>query len=287
MKLLDCSEIDDVQVFDTCLSGLANPFTTGKFNAHRPDILLKFQQYKDLAEEAQLFQIVASAWAQEQQEVVGNITKKEFVDLYSEQMVDGNAPGRKHYNEIMMLAPLGKCPFCGFGHASTLDHFLPKARYPAFSTLTVNLIPCCKDCNKGKGSSQLSEENQIPHPYFEDTRIETETWLVATVIREFPTTIQYRVVTPADWPIKLMNRVNNYFRDLDLNLRFGVEAASELASISNTLAELPDSIARHLYLSAISNAEQKLYKNSWKAALYKALCDDAWFCDSGYKRMVV
>ena len=40
-----------------------------------------------------------------------------------------------------------KCPFCGIGTVSTLDHYLPKSKYPALAITPKNMIPACRDCN--------------------------------------------------------------------------------------------------------------------------------------------
>jgi 5-methylcytosine-specific restriction endonuclease McrA len=131
------------------------------------------------------------------QQVLGGMTKSEFTDLYRVQMVGEGKPGRKYYDQLMMLAPLQKCPYCGFGQASTLDHFLSKARYPAFSVLSTNLVPACTDCNKGKGASAVTQEIQTLHPYFEQDVIETEPWLYAEVIECAPPAARYFVQPPS------------------------------------------------------------------------------------------
>ncbi|TPJ42888.1 HNH endonuclease signature motif containing protein [Mesorhizobium sp. B2-7-1] len=59
------------------------------------------------------------------------------------------------------------CPFCGgLGHTWTLDHYLPKANFPAYSVNPSNLVPCCRDCNSGKNASFGAElHEQTLHPY--------------------------------------------------------------------------------------------------------------------------
>ncbi|TGC06732.1 hypothetical protein CRG93_19505 [Escherichia sp. E2593] len=44
------------------------------------------------------------------------------------------------------------CPYCGVGTATTLDHYYCKSSLPQFSILKENLIPCCGECNKTKGT---------------------------------------------------------------------------------------------------------------------------------------
>lgn len=62
------------------------------------------------------------------------------------------------------------CPYCG-KHAipETLDHYLPKEKYPEFSIYYQNLIPCCGRCNNLK-STNIIENNErvIFNPYFDN-----------------------------------------------------------------------------------------------------------------------
>ena len=195
-------------------------------------------------------------------------------------------PARSYYDQIKSLAPLGKCPFCGFGQVSTLDHFLAKSRYPSFSVLPINLIPACTDCNKGKGAGVLDAQDQIPHPYFEGSRIETDPWLYANVHETSPATAAFSANPPDHWPADLAQRVVNYVREFNLTTRFAIEAASELASLSDTLSIFETSQRIGEFLSLIAQSERLHRKNTWKAALYEALSDSAWYCELGYRRPV-
>lgn len=64
------------------------------------------------------------------------------------------------------------CPFCGEEVIpSTLDHFLPKAKFPEYSICLINLIPMCTKCQgkDAKGEKTLSPNNQrfFLNPYFD------------------------------------------------------------------------------------------------------------------------
>ncbi|PVV50786.1 HNH endonuclease [Chryseobacterium sp. HMWF035] len=43
------------------------------------------------------------------------------------------------------------CQYCGINSDDTMDHYLPKERYPEFCVKSLNLIPCCPRCNQLKG----------------------------------------------------------------------------------------------------------------------------------------
>ena len=283
MKRIKKPSFDPAVVLDACTSGISDPQLATRFKAARPYLLAKFHDYELNADTHNLFSFNACSWGDGTQVVVADMSKKELVDLYSDQMVVGSKPGRKQYDSLMMLAPLGKCPFCGFGQVSTLDHFLSKSRYPMFSVLTFNLIPSCSDCNTGKGSSVLANGTQILHPYFEDAVVETVPWLFSELIESVPAAVQYFVKPPTNWSAGLAIRVTNHFKDLELAKRFGVEAASELASLSDILDALETPEAREIHLLSISRVERKKRTNSWRAALYEAVAGSPWYKKDGFR----
>ena len=55
--------------------------------------------------------------------------------------------------DLMAAARNALCPFCGRDQVGTLDHYLPKSRYPELSVLGANLVPACETCNRLKGTS--------------------------------------------------------------------------------------------------------------------------------------
>lgn len=283
MRRLNKLTVNHADVYDACVSGL-DPVAAGRFTIARAAVVARFQDYELRAATHQLFSFAASTKGNGAQQVLNGVTKKEFVDLYSEQMVDPRKPGRTYYDRLIMLAPLGKCPYCGFGQVSTLDHFLPKARYPAFSVLCANLVPACTDCNTpSKSASAVTQDTQMLHPYFEEAIVETEPWLFAEVIPSVPATVRYFVQPPNAWPADLVQRTANHFRGLDLARRFAVEAAAELAGLAELLDDLGTDDSRRAHLSAMARVERRSRKNSWKAALYEALAESDWFLGGGYR----
>ena len=284
MRRLSKPDIDPGEVYASCVSGVTAADLATRFNAATGEVLALANLYDGRANTSELLLFPSSPWGNGAALVLGELTKDELTALYTNHMAKRDQPGRPYYDQIMLLAPLGKCPFCGFGQVSTLDHFLSKARYPSFSVLPINLIPACTDCNKGKGAGVLDGQNQIPHPYFEGSRIETDVWLYASVHETSPATAAFSAIPPDNWPADLARRVVNYVRDLNLTTRFAIEAASELASLSDILSRFETSQLIGEYLSLIAQTERLHRKNSWKAALYEALSGSAWYREGGYRR---
>ena len=106
-------------------------------------------------------------------------------------MVPKEKLARKYYDKLLSLAPLNRCPYCGIGQVSTLDHYLPKTKFLIFSVLPYNLVASCKDCNTGKLDSYATTQNkQTLHPYYDD--FTSEQWLYARVLQ--PLKIEFYVL---------------------------------------------------------------------------------------------
>lgn len=284
MKLLPAPDLDPIEIYKACVNEISTAELVSRFTDSADEVLSLAQRYKARALARELHLFPASNWGQNEQVVLGELTKGEFMELYSSYFVNRNRPARLYYDRLMNSAPLGKCPFCEFGQVSTLDHFMGKAHYPCFSILPFNLVPACADCNKGKGPGIVSAGNQISHPYFETQEIETETWLYASLVETSPATATFSAIPPAHWPADLSTRVGNYFKDFSLASRFSIEAASELSSVSDFLGLLGRSEHIGVYLGRIAQVERMQRRNSWKAALYETLAGSAWYRDGGYKR---
>jgi hypothetical protein len=284
MKRLPKPDMKAEEVYVSCVSGVVTDAAKAHFQACAKDLLELSQQYDAWAASNELHLFRSSLRGNRKQVAAGGLTKGELTDLCTNHMVKQGQRARTYYDRLMLLAPHGKCPLCGFGQASTLDHFLSKALYPSFSVLPNNLVPCCSDCNRKKESTKLTIDNQIPHPYFESAIIENEVWLNVSLKETTPTTAMYFVNVPIGWSDAMAVRVRNYFHGLNLASRFSVEAASEIISLSDFLAQLGTDQHIGNYLERMAKTERALHKNTWKAALYEALAGSIWYRSGGWHR---
>lgn len=62
---------------------------------------------------------------------------------------------------VKMRCPICDCPFAY--SQVTLDHILPKSKFPLYAITPINLVPTCHNCNMRKGKSVPSK---VLHPYF-------------------------------------------------------------------------------------------------------------------------
>jgi 5-methylcytosine-specific restriction endonuclease McrA len=265
-------------VFATCISRIRDTGLKQRMVAVTEDVVLASDQYDNLAAQNRLSQIL-------QQEVVGGVVStNEMEAVYTQRMAKKGAPGREIYDEIFNSAPQGKCPLCGQRMVSTLDHHLPKARYPALAVTPLNLVPACADCNKAKlASVPENASEEALHPYFDD--IEGDRWLYAEVVEVDPAAVRFYVEPPEHWDDVLSSRVALHFRTLGLAILYAAEAADELSNIRHQLLSIHKAggmelVRQELYDREISCRQARL--NGWRAATFEAFAQSEWFCDGGF-----
>lgn len=216
------------------------------------------------------------------------ITRNDLKNLYDQQMVNTKL-GRVYYDLLKLSAPFEMCPMCGHGLVSTLDHYLPKFRYPLLSVVPINLIPCCKDCNTGKLISYpVTPQDQTLHPYYDD--IENFEWLALSINRTTPLSVTYYVNRPHGWSNLLYDRVCTHFTSFKLEKNYGVLAARALAGMKGQLTTAFHSLGQRegvkRILREMADSHEAFHLNYWQTVLYSCLANDEWFCNGGFNQII-
>lgn len=287
MRAISAPQLTFEEVFDTCVDSISDQNLVDNLNAIKQQLNATSLDFTSRATRADLFQIPAFT-GDENSIVAGQVTKGNLKGLYTYHMVPAKKPARTYYDKLKMSAPFSICPYCGFGHVTTLDHYLAKANYPWFSILPINLVPSCADCNKGKSNSlALSKEAQSLHPYFDHSHFVTEQWLFAEIEQHTsPTSIKFFTNPPEHWPATDKARVRNHFIDFKLASRFKIQSAPELAILKDELEmfylDKPvQFISQVLHQKYITSRAHQI--NWWKTALFQALSQDEWYCNGGFR----
>ncbi len=126
--------------------------------------------------------------------------------------------------------------------------------------------------------------DQSLHPYFDHDIFVSEQWLYAKINRTSPATISFFPEPPSHWDSLCKERVITHFSEYNLASRYTVEAGSELVMLTYLLNEYRNSIGKdavkqHLEMQA--NSQTQLHINSWQTAMYQALANSTWYCESG------
>lgn len=211
-----------------------------------------------------------------------NVTDAELIANYTERLVGSTGEARVVYDKIRSSSAM--CVLCGARTVSTLDHHLPKTKYPALSVNPFNLIPACFECNKVKSSDVPRNEFEEPlHPYYEN--IETVRWLGAIVAPGDPLMVDFFVDRPAGWSNVLFARVQKHFERLKLHSAYSKFAGDEISAIEYQYSNLrcnsgPDGVRAELENRALSSAHHTL--NGWRTATYAALAASDRYCLGAY-----
>ncbi len=247
-----------------------------RLNAGEEILNAQVEQYRERAERGDLYTIECQSNLD-----VNSLTKDDLIRLYDYYFRGDKKPGRHIYNRLLASAN-EKCPFCGgIGRPRNLDHFLPKAHFPQFSILPLNLIPSCRDCNMdGKGQSFAEvAETQILHPYLEASHFFEEQWIFAKYLignHDDPNTIQYYVDPPCNWNDTDKARVRQHFNNFDIAKRYATRASSALTEVEAQYAAFRKSDMMNSFQQVILEPVimNERFKNHWKRVMYLALLND-------------
>lgn len=263
----------------------SSPLEAKILNAQR-QIEQAYSAFSEASNTASWYSLESCNWGQPMQVILADITKGELKNLYTSGVVGGIQEARDIYDELIVSAD-GKCPYCGgIGHVGTLDHYLPKSRYPAYSVLPINLIPCCEKCNKLSGSPVFSTaDHQTINPYFDDIRYFSDAWVGVRFDDGDILSYQYEFRPPDQWPDLLKFRALRHFTDYQLSVRYGTAASGEIGYLN----DLPRSMGSICNKDAIrvllmTKADSESFDlNGWQRPLYKAAAEAEWFLDQFQK----
>ncbi len=211
------------------------------------------------------------------------ITASEMIEIYKNKFVGNKYLKQEYYDKILLLSPYGKCPICGVGQVSTLDHYLAKSLYPTYTITPFNLVPVCRDCNSNKADLDITTDSNAPfHPYY-DT-IDNLIWLCANIeIQDGMIVSSYFISHQIKLDdIELYNRLNSHFNLYKLSKIYSIQASTEIAE--NTVFWKQKYIfwgkkEFKEYLSDCLSSKEKYQKNTWNTALLRAIIENVEIFD--------
>ena len=210
--------------------------------------------------------------------VNGVISVADMKSLYEQKFAAHPDVRGKYYDKILILAQGGKCPICGIGQVSNLDHYLAKSIYPTYTVTPVNLIPVCRDCNFNKLDKSITSNDDAPlNPYYDD--VDAFEWLGASITSSDDTFVATYFVNPEieiDAP-ELYARLCNHFAIYKLAVAYSTQATTEIAENlllwKEKYLKWGEAEFRK-YLQDCLRSKEKYQKNTWNTALLRALIND-------------
>lgn len=273
MRCIKKPEDDQEKVFLDCISNIRDNDYKNRLLSYKNDIVQASIDYEKMKIQNNIhkisFKSVESA--------------EDMLKLYNQKFVKSKSPGRKYYDKLKNAAPDGKCPLCGHCPASTIDHYLPKSKYPLYSITLINLIPMCGECNRNKGDLDIcKEEDAFIHPYF-DKSIDEQNWLKCKIeYMNEGLVFVFDIVKPKEWDDLLYRRMKNQFNKLKLNSLYSKNAGSELNNNLYFLKKIAEigNLEVKRYINDKIESFSKVYNNSWQISMFRAMLDSLEiFCD--------
>lgn len=263
-------------VLATCIGGVGDFALVARLQAIQQQLIATAASYHQFAQTHHLHQVPRAL-------SVGAVTRAELEALYSDHMSATRGAARAIYDAIRNASPNGKCPLCGIGTVTVLDHHLPKSRYPDLSVCPCNLVPACDFCNNAKRMKYpTTAGEQTLHPYYDDYT--HEQWIFAGLDTAGPPVLIFHVAAPAHWPQTARDRAQRHFDVVKLGQNYTSNANDDLMPLRGHLMRIAESKGE-IGVRAFLLEEQERYAgrlNSWQHVMYSTLAANPWFVSGGY-----
>jgi len=281
MHKLILPDVNSNDLYELCAGRRKNKDLRTRLSSAAATVEAATAQYEALAGTMELYRFSAPALP------ATAATGAEIAKLYDDVLVPRSSKARWAYDEIMLSAKYGRCPYCGHFPVATLDHYLPKKSHPLLAITVSNLLPSCGRCNYAKLDESPAEEGtQTLHPYFDD--FDDATWLSATVILGAGVSLSYQVADVQEWPPIKIERVRHHFEIFQLGKLYATQAAEELSLIKHRLEKLFDQggiAAIQAHLGEEAETRERAARNSWQTAMYRAIAESGDFISRGFEHI--
>lgn len=284
MNKVNFPDINFDEILSTCLLSVGNRSKNYKEKFIRASNLIKieWESFENKLSQKRLHLLKYCKLREPNQIIISDITKQEFMDLYSKHMLKEKSEARKIY-DLLRASSNGICPLCGISGVRTLDHYLPKSRYPALSVNPKNLVPACENCNTGKSSNIFLSEGDRPlYPYGDDRKFYTTDWIKAEIIKDGFLTFEFFTNPPQEWSLIEKNRVKKHFEEYDLSTKYSLNSAQFVTTIMSDIKKI-------LYNGNFMDVQEHYTNlisvvpvNSTLRIMYKAIVSDRDVCEGHF-----
>jgi hypothetical protein len=180
-----------------------------------------------------------------------------------------------------------RCPFCGIGPVTDLDHYLPRSRFQALSIYSRNLIPACHECNSKKRTADGRRRlERFIHAYFDV--LPEERFLVAVVsLLDRALLVDFRIERTPLLREELYERLQFQVTRLCLQDRYRAEvnvflASQEVSFLEAFGAERDGDRLRDFLLRSAAALAGRFGLNDWRPALMRGLAGSPEFYSGGF-----
>lgn len=164
------------------------------------------------------------------------------------------------------------CPACGEpGRPNTLDHYLPKGKYPHLCVTPHNLFPMCDACQKEKleKTGDIADPKFFVHPYFDVFVAENVIVLVIEPPFDVPT---FALLPRPGMTADQTRLISSHMRELAIPQRYGHFFRGQhrrLIRLVNRMRSSGQDVSENLEAFCDACADQS--KNSWEHIFYSSV----------------
>lgn len=199
----------------------------------------------------------------QQNSILTKQKRESIKELYSETYNHPNAKLSQIRQDL--LSGVTHCPYCGFGEPTTLDHFLPKAKYGLLATCRLNLLPACRHCNSLK-----DENTQIPHPYYQNYPANAIFFVCLVHWTGNFYTFKFDI-DPQHISLELATKLTELIKTINLSDRLCRELNSFIREEFRDVSKVPDNQIKTYIDRKVSYYASFVGNNHWKTAALRGL----------------
>jgi len=276
MRTLALPALAPASVLSACIGGYSDDALIARLKTAEAVLVANAMQYDNLAKSNSLHLMPRLT-------AVEAATQEELESLYTDQMSATRGAGRSYYDVIRNASANGKCPLCGVGYVTVIDHHLPKSKYPDLAVCPFNLVPACDFCNNAKRAQfPRTPEEQTIHPYYDD--FTKDQWIFAKLETASSPTLIYYVAPPNNWPELNQKKAHRHFKVVKLGLIFTSNANDEMITLRDHLALIASAKGASGVQAYLLEEWRRylVWPNSWQHAMYQSLAANTWFLSGGY-----
>ncbi len=234
----------------------------------RPAIRQRFQQYSILARQSNLQGTTASSYA----------PHPILLSCYSPSNGLSNLKADIKDQQPDLLK--GECQYCNIGEPRTFDHYLYKDTFPEFSALSLNLVPCCWDCNHAKANKWLVNGHRVTVSLYYDT-LPIVQYLNCTInIRRGVPKATYNINT-AIIPGYMAGVINNHYTELHLLVRYAERSVGVITDVLEGITPQVGILTKNQIRTQLRDEATRMQRsrgfNYWRAITKLALANSNRF----------
>lgn len=240
---------------------------------------------------AAFFAGIAAEWRQRVQHYLDHGGSPEHVPLWPaidvrrgtfHNLYNNADEGSAHGDAICPIRDhdLDICPACGEpGAPNTLDHYLPKGKFPHLSIIPANLFPMCDACQARKleKTGDAEHPRYFIHPYFDVFSLPRIVELVVNPPFDAPT---FELRPHPDLSPDEATLVETHMRELEIPARYVRFFRNEHRRLLRNVAKMRESGQPvEATIETFREGFADPTPNSWQHVFYSAVLDSADFVE--------